>query len=141
MSEQRIVFYDSECGFCQKWILFFLAQDKHARFLFAPLNGKTAQIELAEWLKTHSAIDSLVFLEKDTKTSLKKIFYWSRAVFKIFWYLGSFWRVIGIFSFLPSFLLMPSDFVYRYIAKKRRSLFCSPAEMARLKQFQDRFLP
>jgi predicted DCC family thiol-disulfide oxidoreductase YuxK len=140
-NKQYIVFYDQDCGFCQKWIIFFLKMDKKERLLFAPLNGETAQVELKEWLKTHSTVDSLVFVEKDLKTSDKKIYYYSRAAFRIFWHLGGLWKILGIFSFFPDWMLIPSDYSYRFIAKRRRALFCSPAEMQLLKQFKNRILP
>ena len=61
---QYIVFFDDRCGLCERSVVFFLKRDTKKQFLFAPLSGKTATVELKEWLKSHSAVDSIVLVEK-----------------------------------------------------------------------------
>lgn len=137
---QQIVFFDDSCGLCQKSVIFFLKRDKKKQFFFAPLSGKTAAVELKEWLKDHSQVDSIVFVEKADNGS-KKTSYYSQAVLRLLWQLGGMWSFFGLFSFLPSLLLLPADFIYKQIAKRRRTLCLLPREESLQKQHESQFLP
>ena len=119
---QNIVFYDDSCGLCNFAVRFLLRQDTRKKLFFAPLTGKTAKVELGEWLKDHASVDSIVLVEKDLEPGKKKILYYSQAFFRILWRIGGFWHVPGLFSFLPSWLLWPSDCVYRVVARNRRGI-------------------
>lgn len=124
-----IVFYDDYCGLCQRSILFTLHHDKQKRFLFAPLSGKTAAIELKEWRISHPTVDSIVLLETDSTG--KKVSCYSKAILRILWHLGGFWAIIGLFSFIPTPILWPIDYIYRAIAKRRKT-FCPYSETMQL---------
>ena len=136
-----IVFYDDSCGLCQRSVLFFLKQDKQKQFLFSPLSGKTAQIELKEWLKNHSQVDSIVLVEKEAKK--KKTYYYSQAILRMLWLVGGFWSIPGLLSFLPSGLLLPADFIYQQIAKRRRAICRLPDGKIKAlhKEYEAQFLP
>ncbi len=43
----RMVLFDGGCGLCQRSVRWFLHRDRHARLLFAPLQGETARKVLA----------------------------------------------------------------------------------------------
>ena len=137
---QHIVFFDDSCGLCQRSVIFFLKRDKKKQFFFAPLSGKTAEIELKEWLKDHSQVDSIVLVEKRDDGS-KKTFYYSKAILSLLWHLGGIWSVLGLLSFLPDVLLLPADLVYRQVAKHRRDLCLLPTEIDLQKQHESQFLP
>ncbi|MBS0654451.1 MAG: DUF393 domain-containing protein [Verrucomicrobia bacterium] len=117
----KIIFFDSDCGLCSWAIRCILKQDSRRQFLYAPLNGETAQKELASWRKTHASIDSIVFLEKGEAETVS-ITYYSEAFFRIAWDLGFPWTCIGLLSFLPPLLLTPTDWVYRVIAALRKKI-------------------
>ena len=46
-SSLAIVFYDGDCGLCNRFVLFLLKRDHRKVFRFAPLNGKMAR----QWLE------------------------------------------------------------------------------------------
>lgn len=113
-----IIFFDGDCGFCDRSVRFFLKADRKGLFCFAPLRGLTAQAELDSTLLSAG---SIVLLEKTAtppRVSLR-----SKAVFRAFWLLGGFWICIGWLSFLPSILF---DWAYRLIANNRSRLMPPP---------------
>ncbi len=112
---RRIVFYDGECGFCQKSIQTFLDLDAHGILQFAPLQGKIARTHLPHKLRTESAISTMIYLElapgEDARITSR-----SRAVFRIFDALGGLWRTLSLLRLLP---LCITDSVYNLIAVNR----------------------
>ena len=105
----NIVFFDGYCAMCHWAVKWVAKQDKNKIFYFAPLQGTTAKEKLAGI----PLPDSLVFLEGD------KVYLYSKACFRIAWLLGGVWTLIGWLSFLPDWLLVPTDFIYSLIAKSR----------------------
>lgn len=132
-----IVFYDDDCGFCKMAVQFLLKRDRKKMFLFAPLTGKTAEEKLAVWRKSHETVDSLVLIEGD------EILYYSKACFRTLFYLGGIWKVIGIFSYLPTWMLFPSDLIYQIVARLRRKLCPLTRDEKDALHYghEDRFLP
>lgn len=106
-----ILFYDDECGLCNSAVRFVIRHNKRGHVLFAPLNGKTAKMHNILWR------GSVVFLSNGTQYTR------SRALFAICWELGGVWKVAGLLSFFPTLLLKPYDWLYDFIAKRRKS-FC-----------------
>ena len=133
-----IAFYDAECGLCNFSVQMFLSLDKKGIVQFAPLAGVTAASVLQEWTRDYPHVDSIVFLEDDESLNVRKISYWSRAVFRFFYCLGGMWKVVGLLSMLPKPLLYPFDCIYRFIARRRRN-FCP--YIANRQAYKDRFLP
>lgn len=131
-----IIFYDGTCGFCTRSITFVVKRDHKKIFYYAPLQGITAKKELEGELDLNNLPDTLVLVEKD-ETS-KKVLIRSKAVFRILWLLGGFWKILGAFSFLPSFLIAPFDLGYRLVAKYRHDICDLPPS---LPQDMERFLP
>lgn len=109
-----IIFFDSWCAMCHWAVRFTSKRDRSDQFAFAPLTGKTAEEKIADWLATHKDVDSIVLLEENGAIS-----WYSKAVFTILWRLGFPWNIVGVLHFLPRFLLVPCDLVYRFIAKQR----------------------
>jgi predicted DCC family thiol-disulfide oxidoreductase YuxK len=117
----KIVFFDNDCGLCNSAVRFVLKRDRKKVFFFAPLVGKTAEKELGEWRKTHPNVDSLVLLETG---ETPRFSFYSRSIVRIAWLLGWPWSFFGLLSFLPNWMLVPGDALYRFIASRRRQ-FCS----------------
>lgn len=113
-----ILFYDDSCGMCSTSVNFIASRDRKKRFSLAPLTGKTADELLTPFRQAHPDVDSIVLLRKRDG----KIFFYSKAIFRILWEIGPPWVLIGWFSFLPQWLLFPCDVVYRLIAKRRKKL-------------------
>jgi predicted DCC family thiol-disulfide oxidoreductase YuxK len=115
---EHVVFYDGECPFCNRSVLFLLSVDKQEIFYFSPLNGETAKDKLQGLHLKNPNLDTLVLLENYQKN--EKIFIEGKAVLRILWLLGGKYALIGWLSFLPSFLF---DYVYRIVARYRYRLF------------------
>lgn len=136
MSSREIIFYDGDCGLCQRWVRAVLAADPDGtHFDFATRHGRTFEQVLSP--EDRAALpESVVVLRRDG-TILTR----SRAVRHICTKLG------GKFA-VPAVLLgvMPrglADWGYRQIARFRRRLAPPPAEGCPIAPpgQQARFLP
>ena len=107
--------------------------DEHKRFLFAPLNGETAQEILTGPQAVLKKANSLVLVENYQSTD-RKFWIESRAVFRVYWLVGG-WSILGIFSFLPGFI---GDPIYRWFAAHRHQFKLRIPEKPGP---SDRFLP
>ena len=94
------------CHWAVQWVA---KRDKQGKFYFAPLKGITAQ----EMLRDVELPDSICYFEDE------KLYFYSKACFRIAWQLGGLWKVVGFLSFLPDWALYPANLVYREIAKRR----------------------
>ncbi len=132
-----IVFYDDTCGLCTYAIRFLVRFDKKKRIFIAPLSGKTAARELQDWRPMHPFLDSIVLLIQHSAQK-NEIYIWSKAIFRLLWFIGGFWKLIGLFSFLPQPFLYPFDAIYRCIAQHRKELCALPEP---IEKRDERFLP
>lgn len=115
MKYRHLVFYDGECGLCDRSVQFILAHDVEHLFCFAPLQGKTAQ----KYLKNeHFAADSLILIE-DYQTNLR-VTTEGDAIFAICRQLPFPIYLLSGFRWLPAFLY---NGVYRWVANRRKRLF------------------
>lgn len=106
-----ILFYDSDCGFCNRSIRFILDHEQESTLCFAPLLGTTAA---AAGVPADLGMKSLVLLEAGA------LFVRTRAVRRILYHMGGRWRSLGKgLSLVPAPL---GDVGYRFIALVRRSL-------------------
>ncbi len=112
---ENIVFFDSECPLCRKAVKHILEIDVHRRFAFAPLNGETAGDVLTGPQEALTRANSLILVENYRSTD-RKFWIKSRAVFRIYWLAGNGWGLIGILSFLPGWA---GDFFYDWTAAHR----------------------
>ncbi|MCE2982403.1 MAG: DUF393 domain-containing protein [Parachlamydia sp.] len=132
----HLVFYDGECGICDQFVQFLLKHDRKKSFVFAPLQGLTAQVTLEALPAKYKNLDTLILIE-DYKTS-PKMFIQAKAVFKIFWQLGHLWALLGLLSFLPSYFF---DWGYRLFARNRHRLTNKIECVVPTKSQRERFLP
>lgn len=123
---KHLVFYDGACGLCDRTVQFLLNADQNAKFDFAPLQGKTAAEMLKALPAEYKQLDSLVLIE-NYQTQSPKIYVMSKAIFRILWLIGGFWKLVGWLCYLPSFL---GDIGYRFVARHRHKFFGS--EVCRL---------
>lgn len=106
---QPIVFFDGDCGLCQKSIQFLLDHDTRGALLYAPLQGETAARLLP--VADREILDSLVLYRDGTM--------WKRssAVARLLWLLPGVWPALGTVLWLvPRFL---RDFGYKVVARNR----------------------
>ncbi len=133
---QHLIFFDGECGLCDHVVQRVLKIDHEEIFVFAPLQGQTANHYLKELPKQYKHIDSVILIENYLSDS-RRLFVYSKAVFRICWLLSGPWVLMGWLSFLPSFLF---DWGYRLVARYRYRLFGQQCFIPSKDQ-EGRFLP
>lgn len=133
----HLVFYDGECGLCDRIVQTLLKVDKHECLAFAPLQGETASRYLKDLPSEYKGVDSLILIENYHSES-HKIYIRSKAAFRICWLIGGSWVLIGWLSFLPAFFF---DWAYRLVAKNRHRLFPQTACILPRPDQKHRFLP
>ena len=111
----HIVFFDGECPFCHRAVRFLMERDQKQLFRFAPLQGETAH----SLLKDPIPLDSLILLE-NWKSRRQRELRYGKGALRICWYLGGWWSLLGLLSFLPGFL---ADWAYKLVAARRHQLF------------------
>lgn len=134
---QHLVFFDGTCGFCDNIVQLILKYDKHSIFLFAPLQGTTAKKMLINLPANLKQVDSLILIE-NFHSEKQKFFLLGKGALRICWLLGGMWKLLGIFSFFPSFLY---DWIYRLVAKNRHRFFRNDICVIPSKENKHRFLP
>ncbi len=133
---KRVVFYDGQCGLCDRVVQFLLKADPKGLFLFAPLQGETAEKKLQQLPKEIRTADTLILIENYDSPE-EVVYIYGKAAFKILWALGGFWAIPGLLSFLPGFMY---DWIYRLVARNRKRLF-GEACMIPPSEEKNRFLP
>lgn len=130
--DRPIVFYDGECGLCDRFVQFVLRHDRDARFQFAPLQGET----FAGYRPRVDAADLSTMVLADEAGLHTR----STAALRVLRRLGGAWGPLGGLG-----LLLPRplrDLGYRAVARVRHRLFARP-DACRLPGPSDRprFLP
>lgn len=108
-----IVFYDGECGFCNRSVRQLLGWDKNGLLYFAPLQGEAAAAVLPEDLRQE--LSTLVYYRGPDEPLLLR----SDAVLRILVDIGK-WP--GLSRFALVFPRALRDAVYRLIAANRKRL-------------------
>lgn len=111
-----------------------LELDVHSHFLFAPLNGETAENVLSGPQEYLRDVNSLVVVENYQSTE-RRFWIRSRGVFRVYWLIGNQWRLFGLFSFLPCWI---GDCIYRWLAAHRHQF---KLKMRKEPGPKERFLP
>ncbi len=133
---RHIVFYDGECGLCQRSVQWLLNRDKKRILLYAPLQGETAK-ELLTTAELPEGLDSIIYFQEEEKNNVVK--WYSNAFLDLLHLLPFPWFLGRIFLLVPRFI---RDGVYRFIAKNRIKWF-GKSDACRLptEEEQLRFLP
>lgn len=117
MSEKPILFFDGDCGFCNRTVRWIIRRDRHARIRFAPLQGSTyANLNLPG---KPPDMTSIVLLKDD------RLYVRTAASVRVLWTIGGFSAVLGTLQWLIP--LPIRDACYRWIAKRRHKLLSMPA--------------
>lgn len=128
------IYYDGECGLCQRAVRFVLAEDPDGRrFRFAPLQGERFARDFEPALRARLP-DSIVVHTADGRVLVR-----SDAVVHLLQRLGGVWRVLGtLLALVPRPL---RDLAYDAIARVRTRLFAAPKVLCPLgpKHVTDRF--
>ena len=129
------LFYDGTCGLCHGAVRLLLAEDRFARFRFAPLQGEAFRAALG--MSEREALPDSLVLRTSTGVVLTR---W-RAVRHDLEALGGYWRILG---WIARLVPVPfGDAAYDGVARVRHRLFRRPLETCPLTppDLRDRFLP
>jgi predicted DCC family thiol-disulfide oxidoreductase YuxK len=124
----KILFFDGNCAFCNRWVKFVLQHEKAATMYFSPLQGETAK----RLLHAHHPLpDSLIVFDNG------KVFSETLAVLNVCTCLKWYWQWTLFFRLLPSKWL---NFIYRWVARNRIRWFGTVEYCAFLVNGRGRFL-
>lgn len=116
-----ILFFDGECGFCDRSIRFAMTRDVHARLFVAALASETARQALAPFAGMLRDVDSTVLYLPATPTRAASVQIHSDAALSVLRLLGGTWALLGTAG-----LLVPRwirDAAYKAFAKRRFQWF------------------
>jgi predicted DCC family thiol-disulfide oxidoreductase YuxK len=135
-----ILFFDGECGFCDRAIRFAMTHDTHGRLYAATLAGETARVALAPFAASLAGVDSTVLYMPATASSEARVQVHSDAALSVLRLLGGVWALLGVLG-----LIVPRwirDAAYKAFAKRRFQLF-GKVEMCQLwpAEWRARMLP
>lgn len=133
----HLLFYDGACGLCDHAVQFVLWADKKEQFVFAPLQGSTAKSFIKKLPPECRDADSLILVENYQLPS-QQFAILGKGALRICWLLGLPWSLIGWISYLPSFLY---NWIYRLVARNRKSLFSEEKCFVPTPKNKKRFLP
>ena len=111
MENKTILFYDGECGLCQRSVRVLARLDVHHKLFFAPLNGKTYGLL---GLKP-SSMDTVIFYKDHHR------FEKSDAIIECLFYLSQFYFFVRLFKLIPR---KWRDICYDLVAKNRHHISC-----------------
>jgi predicted DCC family thiol-disulfide oxidoreductase YuxK len=106
-----ILFYDGDCGLCNRLVQWILKHEKSKDLFFVSLNSEFAKALLAKENIDIEKTNTLFFYEVDT------LYAESDAVLRIVGYLKWYWQWLKIAYALPKFI---RDKCYRIIAQNRK---------------------
>jgi predicted DCC family thiol-disulfide oxidoreductase YuxK len=129
-----VVFYDGVCGLCNRLVRFLLRRDRHARLLFASLQGDLARTVLGRHGYNASELNT-VYVIADRRSPGRgprdgdhgrwggsdRVLARSRAILYALHELGGGWRVLALAGSLVPVRL--ADAAYDAIAKRRYRTF------------------
>lgn len=113
MKKDKIVFFDSKCGICDKFISYLDKKDKDDQLKFCSLFSSTAQKYLPE-IEKYELIDSIVYFHRG------EVFVKSQAISKIFETISGKNFISLTIKIFPRLI---SDFFYDVFAKYRYLIF------------------
>lgn len=114
------VFFDGDCGFCQRWVRLVVKHDHDGRaFRFAPRKGETFR-SLVAAERREALPPSILVLTTDGRILSR-----SSAVLHILERLGGGWRLMAVVGrMVPTGI---REVVYRFVARVRHGLLPTPA--------------
>jgi predicted DCC family thiol-disulfide oxidoreductase YuxK len=111
------LFYDGECGLCDRFVQFVLRHDRREYFQFAPLQSPAGRQQLARLGLPQDQLSTVILLEEGNP------YMRSTATLRVCRRLAGFWPL------LYGFILVPKpwrDAAYALVARNRRRWFRPP---------------
>jgi predicted DCC family thiol-disulfide oxidoreductase YuxK len=113
-SARPVILIDGMCYLCSGLARFIINNDAYKKFRLGTLQSKTGQDLLKKYGLKKEDIDSIVLIEEPY------LYLKAKAVFRIAYHLGGFWKAILIFKLLPGRI---NDYLYDLMAKYRYKVF------------------
>ena len=115
-----VLFFDEECGLCNRCVRLLLRMDRNRRLRFAPLQGPAAQSWLrAQGLPTDD-FDSMILVSDWSRREQSSYLLRTDAVLEALHVVGGGWRTIAGLRIIPVRL---RDVFYRGVARCRHVFF------------------
>jgi predicted DCC family thiol-disulfide oxidoreductase YuxK len=111
MENRTILFYDGDCGLCQRSVRVLARLDRHQKLFFAPLNGKT----YGHTGFKPSSMDTVLFYNDS------HLYEKSDAIIECLFYLSQVYFFVRLFKLIPRKL---RDICYDFVAKNRHHVSC-----------------
>jgi predicted DCC family thiol-disulfide oxidoreductase YuxK len=129
-----VVFYDGDCGLCDRLVQWLLRVDRRAVLSYAALQGETARPYVGEVVD----LNTMVFLDR-SRPDAPRVFRRARAALEVAHRLGGGWLAISWARMLPAWLIDP---FYNLVAQNRFRMF-GRLEQCRVPEasVRERFLP
>lgn len=131
---EHLIFFDGQCPLCHRMVRHVIDIDVNHHFVFAPLNGETAEDILVGPQAELKNANSMILVE-DYQSTGRKFWIRSRSILRVYWLVGNGWGLLGILSFLPNFF---GDLIYRHLALHRHQF---KLKMPKSPVPNERFLP
>jgi predicted DCC family thiol-disulfide oxidoreductase YuxK len=128
MTNLIIVFYDGQCGLCNRLVNLLLVLDHKKRLKFAPLQGQTAKTKIPNELSEN--LNTMALLKNG------RVYTKSDAALEVLKTIGGIFSLFYIFKFIPRFI---RDAVYDFISKNR-ILWFGKSESCRMPTKEERTL-
>lgn len=114
MIDQKIVFYDGECGFCNRSVKFIFEHEKNAELTFAALQSDFTRSFFEQRGKQYpKSFDSIIYFDGN------HFFDKSTAALKILSSMKSPYSLLKIFIIVPGFIRNP---IYDFVARNRKKI-------------------
>ena len=110
---KTILFFDGNCGLCNRSVKFVLRKEKNHDLFFSPLQSEFAKKILKQFNLENKA-DTMLLIENG------KINLQSSAALRTTKYLKGLWPLMMVFIIVPPFV---RNAIYNYIAKNRITWF------------------
>ncbi|MCH9620910.1 MAG: hypothetical protein S4CHLAM20_03190 [Chlamydiia bacterium] len=98
----RRLFYDTSCPACKRIVKRIGDVKNKKMFMVSSLDGKKAKLVFQ---------GNYAFMRKKKSKMIildgKRVWMKGNAMLRVYWLMGGAWKILGIFSFIPSFMLAP----------------------------------
>jgi len=114
-----MIYYDGECGLCDRFVQFVLRHDRDEYFQFATLQSDAGRAQLVQLGLNGSNLQTVILVEAG------KSYIRSSATLRVCRQLAGFWPLLYAFNAVPKSW---RDTVYSLIARNRKRWFKPPGE-------------
>jgi len=114
VGSKSVIFFDGVCNLCNGAVNFIIDRDSDNKYMFSSLQSTEAKEILAQKNINTDDLYSIILLDNG------KVYSKSEAVLMIAKNLGSPWKYLYYFRFIPVSI---RDFIYALVAKYRYSWF------------------